>query len=98
MEIHFKQQERVVLAQTRLQKAQMDLFSTQGEMASSISIEFKLDPSLVGLAIGSKGSRIKRIEAENNVTVRVSSESESFIKFSILSYHFHSICRLFQFI
>lgn len=68
IETHLKLQMKVKLAETRLQKIQTDLFSTQGEIAAGQMIEFAVKPQLIGLAIGKKGSRIKQIEVETGVS------------------------------
>jgi predicted RNA-binding protein YlqC (UPF0109 family) len=64
VEIHFKQQIRVKEAEARLQKVQNDLYAAQGEMASGLMVEFTVNPELIGLIIGKKGSRIKAIEQQ----------------------------------
>jgi hypothetical protein len=68
LETHLKQQWKIKIAESRLQKIQTDLHSTQGEMLSRHMIEVVISADLVGLTIGKKGSRIKQIEAETGVT------------------------------
>ncbi len=68
LEMHFKQQTKLVAAESRLQKVQMELFATQGEMASGLMIDFTVNPSLLGLVIGKKGSRIKQVTQDCGVT------------------------------
>jgi hypothetical protein len=68
LETHLKQQWKIKMAESRLQKLQTDLNSTQGEIRSGHMVEVVISPELVGLTIGKKGSRIKQIEAESGVT------------------------------
>lgn len=68
IEIHFKQQLKIIAAEERLQRVKMDLFSAQGEMASGLMVEFSVDPALLGVIIGKKGARIKKVEDEEGVT------------------------------
>lgn len=68
IETHLKLQIKVKAAESRLQKVQTDLFSTQGEIAAGQMVEFTIRPDLIGLAIGKKGSRIKQIETETGVS------------------------------
>lgn len=68
IEIHFKQQMKILAAEERLQKVQMDLFSAQGEMASGLMVDFSINPELIGIVIGKKGARIKKIQEETGVT------------------------------
>lgn len=68
LETHLKQQWKIKMAESRLQKLQTDLHSTQGEILSGHMVEVVISPELVGLTIGKKGARIKQIEAESGVT------------------------------
>jgi predicted PilT family ATPase len=68
IETHLKLQMKVKAAENRLLRVQTDLFSTQGEIASGQMVEFMVPSDLIGLVIGKKGSRIKQIESETNVT------------------------------
>lgn len=72
LETHLKQQWKIKMAESRLQKIQTDLHSTQGEIMSGHMVEVIISPELVGLTIGKKGTRIKQIEADtgvNNINV-----------------------------
>ena len=68
IEIHFKQQLKLLAAEEKLKRVENDLFLAQGEMASGHMVEFTIDPSLIGIIIGKKGVRIKEIEKESGVT------------------------------
>jgi hypothetical protein len=68
VEIHFRQQLKIMAAESRLQKVQTDLFSAQGDMASGMIVDFRILPELVGLSIGKKGARIKQIEKSSGVS------------------------------
>lgn len=68
IETHLKLQLKVKAAETRLQRVQTDLFSTQGEIAAGQMVDFTIGADLIGLAIGKKGSRIKQIETETGVS------------------------------
>jgi hypothetical protein len=68
IETHLKLQMKIKAAENRLHRVQTDLFSTQGEIAAGQMIEFMISPDLIGLAIGKKGSRIKQIEMDTNVS------------------------------
>lgn len=67
IEIHFKQQLKLFSSQERLHKIENDLFQAQGDMASGHLVEFKIDPNLIGVIIGKKGTRIRQIESETGV-------------------------------
>lgn len=76
IETHFKLQLKLRAAENRLHKIQSDLYSTQGEIASGMMIEFHISPELIGLALGKKGARIKQIEKDTKVTsVNVNGET-----------------------
>jgi hypothetical protein len=80
IETHLKLQIKVKAAESRLQKVQTDLFSTQGEIAAGQMVEFTIRSDLIGLAIGKKGSRIKQIETETGVSsINVSDNGELFV-------------------
>jgi hypothetical protein len=67
-----------------LQKVQNDLFSTQGEMASSSTVELKIDPSLIGIVLGTKGTRVKKIESDTGVSsIRIDSETGMYVTYSV---------------
>lgn len=79
IETHLKLQIKVKAAESRLQKVQTDLFSTQGEIAAGQMVEFTIRSDLIGLAIGKKGSRIKQIETDTGVSsINVSDNGELF--------------------
>ena len=78
IEIHFKQQLKLITAEQKLLKVENDLFLAQGEMASGHMVEFSIDPSLIGLIIGKKGARIKQVKDESGVTtVNISDEGST---------------------
>ena len=68
IETHFKLQQKLKAAESRLQRVQTDLFSAQGEIASGMMVEFQISPELVGLALGKKGARIKQVETDTKVS------------------------------
>ena len=68
IELHFTNHLKIVEAENRLHRVKTDLFSAQGEMASGMICDFTINPDLVGVAIGKKGSRIKQIEQLTGVT------------------------------
>jgi hypothetical protein len=67
IEIHFKQQLKLIVAEEKLHRTENDLFLAQGEMASGHMVEFTINQSLIGIIIGKKGVRIKQIESESGV-------------------------------
>ncbi len=76
IQTHFNLQQKLIQAESRLQKVQTDLFSAQGEIASGMMVEFSIPSDLVGLIIGKKGCRIKQIEQDTGVTaINVNGES-----------------------
>lgn len=83
IETHLKLQMKIKAAETRLQRVQTDLFSTQGEIAAGQMVEFMIRPELIGLAIGKKGTRIKQIETETGVSsINVSDNGEEICSLS----------------
>jgi hypothetical protein len=89
IETHLKLQMKIKAAENRLQRVQTDLFSTQGEIAAGQMIEFSIQPELIGLAIGKKGSRIKQIETETGVSsINVSDNGKSDCLVTFFSSHF----------
>jgi transcription antitermination factor NusA-like protein len=82
IEIHFKQQLKIMAAENRLHKVQVDLFSAQGEMASGMIVDFRIPVDLVGLTIGKKGARIKQIEKDSGVSsISVDGDSGKLLQF-----------------
>lgn len=79
IEMHFKQQLKIIAAESRLQKVQMDLFSAQGEMASGLRMEFTVKPHLLGIIIGKGGARIKAVEKSAGVEVNVDDSGKNCI-------------------
>ena len=90
IEIHFKQQLKLITAEQKLLKVENDLFLAQGEMASGHMVEFSIDPSLIGLIIGKKGARIKQVKDESGVTtVNISDEGSILYTATLYSHAFY---------
>lgn len=68
IELHFKQQLKLMSSEARLNKVRTDLFSVQGEVASGLIVEFNVPENLIGIIIGKKGARLQRIIENTKVT------------------------------
>jgi hypothetical protein len=67
VETHFRNHIALMKTKARVIKAQNDLFSAQGEVASGMMVDFTIPISVVGLVIGKQGQNIKTIEKETGV-------------------------------
>ena len=67
LELKFKHQQKLFATENRLRKTQEELFSTQGNVASGLIVEFEVPTDCIGLIIGKKGMRIRQIEEETGV-------------------------------
>lgn len=68
LETHFKQQRKLLNEASKLDGIKNSLYLTQGELASGMQIEVFIQSKLIGLVIGVKGARIKKIQEESGVT------------------------------
>eukprot|EP01035_Chromulina_nebulosa_P021575 gene21575-27934_t len=68
IETHFKQQQKLLIASSKLLEIQTNLYLAQGELASGMIVEFVVKPELLGYVIGTKGNRIKEAKESTGIT------------------------------
>lgn len=76
LEMHFKQQIKLLNGEKRLQQTHSSLLEVQGEMAAGTRIEFKVPLDLLGVIIGKKGARVKEVQTQTGVNaINIDGES-----------------------
>ena len=62
--MHFKEQLRLLRAESQLNMTRGQLYESQGEFASGAIVEFKVPRHLIGFVIGKKGARLELVKNE----------------------------------
>jgi polyribonucleotide nucleotidyltransferase len=61
-----------------------NMASCSMQTLSSSTVELKIDPSLIGIVLGTKGTRVKKIESDTGVSsIRIDSETGMYVTYSV---------------
>jgi len=69
LEIHLKNQEVIMRKKDHISRINNDISVVQEKVAAGLRIEFEIDPTLTGLAIGKKGEHINKVKNVTGVDV-----------------------------